>query len=94
VERSSHFAFPVLLSGRQARDRFRAELAELGVQTTWYPALHLFTEYRHLEPVDGLPRATEAANRHCALPLSATMDEAAVELVTEAIRSVLTSHVA
>jgi dTDP-4-amino-4,6-dideoxygalactose transaminase len=92
VERSSHFAFPVLLSDRDARDRFRSELAAGGVQTTWYPALHRFSEYRALEPPDGLPRASEAADRHCALPLSATMDEAAVELVVDAVRSVLASH--
>ncbi len=94
VERSSHFALPVLLPDRLARDRFRSELAREGVQTTWYPALHRFSEYRPLEPADGLPRASEAADRHCALPLSATMDEAGVELVVETVRSVLASHVA
>jgi dTDP-4-amino-4,6-dideoxygalactose transaminase len=94
VERSSHFAFPVLLPDRGARDRFRSELARAGVQTTWYPALHSFSEYQRLEPVGGLPRASEAADRHCALPLSATMDEAAVELVVAAMGSVLASHVA
>ncbi|HTA13387.1 MAG TPA: DegT/DnrJ/EryC1/StrS family aminotransferase [Solirubrobacteraceae bacterium] len=91
VERSSHFAFPVLLEDRDARDRFRSELAAAGIQTTWYPALHRFSEYRRLEPEGGLPRAAEAADRHCALPLSATMDETGVELVVEAVRSVLAS---
>ncbi len=43
VERSSHFAFAVLLRDRQARDRFRDELKANGIQTTWYPALHTFT---------------------------------------------------
>ena len=32
------------------RDRFRDELKANGIQTTWYPALHSFTEYRQLAP--------------------------------------------
>jgi dTDP-4-amino-4,6-dideoxygalactose transaminase len=89
VERSSHFAFPVLLRDRQTRDRFRDELKANGIQTTWYPALHTFTEYQRYAPADGLPRATETADRHCALPLSSTMDEADVETVIETVRAVL-----
>jgi len=89
VERSSHFAFPVLLSDRHARDRFRDELKANGIQTTWYPALHTFTEYRRFAPGDGLPRAMEAADRHCALPLSPTMDETAVNTVVEAVAAAL-----
>jgi dTDP-4-amino-4,6-dideoxygalactose transaminase len=89
VELSSHFFFPVLLPDRAARDRFRMRLKAAGVQTTWYPALHTFTEYRAAAPPGGLPHADEAADRHCALPLSATMDEAAVEIVVEAVREAL-----
>jgi dTDP-4-amino-4,6-dideoxygalactose transaminase len=89
VERSSHFAFPVLLSDRETRDRFRDALKANGIQTTWYPALHTFTEYRRYAPTEGLPRALEAADRHCALPLSSTMDEAAVETVVDAVRAAL-----
>jgi dTDP-4-amino-4,6-dideoxygalactose transaminase len=89
VERSSHFAFPVLLADREARDRFRDALKDDGVQTTWYPALHTFTECRHLAPAGGLPGAEEAAARHCALPLSSTMDEAAVAIVVEAVHKAL-----
>jgi dTDP-4-amino-4,6-dideoxygalactose transaminase len=90
VERSSHFAFPVLLADREARDRFRADLKDNGVQTTWYPALHTFTECQHLAPAGGLPGAEQAAARHCALPLSSTMDEAAVAIVVEAVNQALT----
>jgi dTDP-4-amino-4,6-dideoxygalactose transaminase len=86
VERASHFAFIVLLQDREARDRFREELKSNGIQTTWYPALHTFTEYRRYAPDDGLPRALETADRHCALPLSATMDETAVETVVDVVR--------
>jgi dTDP-4-amino-4,6-dideoxygalactose transaminase len=89
VERSSHFAFPVLLADRQGRDRFRDELKANGIQTTWYPALHAFTEYRQFAPADGLPQTTEVADRHCALPLSSTMDEAAVEIVVDVVKDVL-----
>ncbi len=89
VERASHFAFPVLLADRDARDRFRDRLKDDGVQTTWYPALHSFTECRHLAPAGGLPGVEEAAARHCALPLSSTMDDAALELVTETVRNAL-----
>jgi dTDP-4-amino-4,6-dideoxygalactose transaminase len=89
VERSSHFAFPVLLADRDRRDRFRDELKTAGIQTTWYPALHSFTEYRSFATSDGLPAATEVASRHCALPLSANMDSGAVELVVDAVRAAL-----
>ncbi len=89
VARSSHFAFPVLFQDRERRDRVRTELAANGVQTTWYPALHTFTDYRDQVPPGELARATAAADRHCALPLSATMDAAAVDLVVDAVRAAL-----
>jgi dTDP-4-amino-4,6-dideoxygalactose transaminase len=89
VELSSHFAFPVLVRDRDTRDRFRADLTASGIQTTWYPALHTFTEYRGYTPPGGLPQALETADRHCALPLSSTMDEQAVETVVEVVREAL-----
>jgi dTDP-4-amino-4,6-dideoxygalactose transaminase len=90
VQRASHFAFPILLADRGTRDRFRAELKAGGIQTTWYPALHALTEYQDFAPADGLPAATEVADRHCALPLSSTMDETDVDIVIDAVRSTLT----
>jgi dTDP-4-amino-4,6-dideoxygalactose transaminase len=89
VERSTHFAFPVLLSDRDARDRFREQLRERGVQTTWYPALHTFTEYRDAVAAGDLARAGEVSDRHCVLPLSCTMDDAAVDVVVEAVEASL-----
>jgi len=89
VERASHFAFPVLLRDRVTRDRFRDQLKAQGIQTTWYPALQSFTEYGRYAPPGGLPRASEVADRHCALPLSATMDEPAVDTVVEVVRAAL-----
>jgi dTDP-4-amino-4,6-dideoxygalactose transaminase len=87
VEHSSHFAFPVLLRDRDTRDRFRDELKAGGIQTTWYPALHKFSGYRDYAPAEGLPCASEAADRHCALPLSATMSDEEVEIVVEVVRA-------
>ena len=92
VERSSHFAFPILLADRPARDRLRDELKDAGIQTTWYPALHSFTDYRSFAPADGLPAATEVAERHCALPLSSSMTTEEVEIVVDAVRDALGSE--
>lgn len=89
VERSSHFAFPVLVSDRARRDRFRDQLKDAGIQTTWYPALHSFSDYGGYTPADGLPAATEAAARHCALPLSSSTTAEEVEIVVEAVRAAL-----
>jgi dTDP-4-amino-4,6-dideoxygalactose transaminase len=89
VARASHFAFPVLLPDRFSRDRFRDQLKDEGIQTTWYPALHTFTEYSRFAPDGGLSRSAEAADRHCALPLSATMSLAEVDLVVDVVRSAL-----
>ena len=57
VERSSHFAFPVLARDGETRDRVRSQLRERGVQTTFYPALHTLSEYRG-------PRRRGAFQRH------------------------------
>ena len=46
VTASSHFGFPILLADRAARDAFRSEMSERGIQTTWYPAIPALTEYR------------------------------------------------
>jgi dTDP-4-amino-4,6-dideoxygalactose transaminase len=89
VERSSHFAFPVLLRDRTTRDRFRDALKEGGIQTTWYPALHAFSEYEGLTPDGGLPQALEAAERHCALPLSSSMTVDEVDVVVEVVKEFL-----
>jgi dTDP-4-amino-4,6-dideoxygalactose transaminase len=89
VERSTHFAFPILLADRDARDRFREELKASGVQTTWYPALCSFSEYRDAASPVQLSMAIEAADRHCVLPLSCSMDEAALDTVVQAVEDAL-----
>jgi dTDP-4-amino-4,6-dideoxygalactose transaminase len=89
VERASHFAFPVLVADRPARDRFRAALKDNGIQTTWYPALHNFTEYEQFAPPGGLPQAQATADRHCALPLSSSMSESDIDTVVEVVAAAL-----
>jgi dTDP-4-amino-4,6-dideoxygalactose transaminase len=89
VEASSHFAFPVLLDDRRARDAFREELQGLGIQTTWYPAVHLFSEYRGFAQGLELPRTEAVADRHCALPMASTLGTAQLDTVAEAVEQAL-----
>ena len=89
VARSSHFAFPVLLADRDARDAFRQALREHGVQTTWYPALHSFSDYAARDPGLSLPAVEAAAERHCALPLSSQTTAAEVDAVVAAAEAAL-----
>jgi len=86
VELSSHFAFMVILPDRAARDAARAGLHARGIQTTWYPALTMFSEYAG---GPRLPRATEFAQRHLVLPLSSSTTTERVDAVVTALREVL-----
>ena len=87
VERSSHFAFAVLFDDADARIRARDALAEAGIQTTRYPALHALTEYAGTADYGSLPAAEAVAARHLALPLHAHLDEATIERVVGAVRA-------
>ena len=89
VERSSHFAFPVVVRDRETRDRFRDELAERGIQTTWYPSIGSLAAYADAAGADDLPRSTEVADRHCCLPLSSSFGDEQVALVVDAAREAL-----
>lgn len=89
VERSSHFAFPIVVADRATRDRLRDALKDDGVQTTWYPAIHRFTDYRALQPGLSLPHAEEVAERHFCLPMSPTLDDAALDLVVGSLERAL-----
>jgi len=89
VTRSSHFAFPVLVADRAARDRLRAGLAALGVQVTAYPAVNQLSEYRDSYQDRTLARSCSLADRHCALPLSSVMTESDVDEVIDAVLTVL-----
>jgi dTDP-4-amino-4,6-dideoxygalactose transaminase len=89
VARSSHFAFPVLLPDRDARDAFRERLAAAGVQTTWYPAIHRLTEYEQLLGELSLPGVEEAADRHCALPMSSGFGDEEADVVIAAVTAAL-----
>jgi dTDP-4-amino-4,6-dideoxygalactose transaminase len=90
VARSSHFAFPILLADRTARDGVRAALRAGGIQSTWYPAIHTFTEYRGTSE-DPPPRAEDLAGRHCALPLHASLSTEAVDRVVQGVRAALSA---
>lgn len=85
VENGSHFAFTVLFESAQARAAARATLAERGIQTTRYPALHSLSEYAPFAPMGSLPRAEAAADRHLALPLSAHTTAEQIDRVTAAL---------
>jgi dTDP-4-amino-4,6-dideoxygalactose transaminase len=89
VERASHFAFPVVLRDEPTRDAFRERLSDLGVQTTWYPAVHRFTDYRQTFGELSLPSVETAAERHCALPMSAHLSEQEVDIVVESVEEAL-----
>jgi dTDP-4-amino-4,6-dideoxygalactose transaminase len=89
VEAASHFAFPVLLPDRDARDRFRDRLQELGVQTTWYPAIHRFTDYVETFGELSLPQVDAAAERHCALPMSSGFTSEEVGIVVDAVKQAI-----
>ncbi|HEY3614120.1 MAG TPA: DegT/DnrJ/EryC1/StrS family aminotransferase [Gaiellales bacterium] len=86
VERSSHFAFVILLPDRARRDALRSALAVHGVQTTWYPALSALTAYLD---ESATPIAAEVSGRHCALPLSAGMSDEQRTQVVAAVRAAL-----
>jgi len=85
VAASSHFVFAVLLEDAAKRDAFRVGLRERGIQTTWYPALTQFTEYRTAS--GSTPRAEHIAERHCALPLSSHTSLPEIELVVNAVEA-------
>jgi dTDP-4-amino-4,6-dideoxygalactose transaminase len=87
VDRSSHFAFPVVLRDGVARDAFRTRLRDLGVQTTAYPAIHRFSDYAAEYGDLSLPRLEAVADRHCVLPMSAHVSSRDVEIVVDSVRA-------
>lgn len=89
VDRSSHFAFPVLFESGEERLRVRDALHAQWIQTTRYPALHTFTELAPLAAPGSLPAAEAAADRHLALPLSSAQSDASVDAVASAVRAAL-----
>ncbi len=87
VERSSHFAFAIMLDRAEVRDSIVRELALNGIQTTRYPALTSLSAYRDLGP---RPRTEDLAARHLVLPLSSTYGDREVDLVVDQLTSLLT----
>jgi dTDP-4-amino-4,6-dideoxygalactose transaminase len=89
IELSGHFAFPILVSERVKRDSVRDAMHANGVQTTFYPALTQLSAYRPSGPDGSMPVAEEFADRHLALPLSPSLDEAKIDIVVGELRAAL-----
>ena len=83
VELSSHFAIPVLAGSRERRDALRAELQTRGVQTTWYPALNMLSEYVDPAFEADLKVATEIGKTQFILPVHASLSSEQIEFVIE-----------
>jgi len=64
----------------------RATLTEAGLQTTWYPAITMFSEYAS---VGSRPRAEDISTRHLALPLASSYTLDDVALVVRTVRDAL-----
>jgi dTDP-4-amino-4,6-dideoxygalactose transaminase len=91
VAGSSCYVMPVLLRDADQRPAVRRALREQhGVQTSvLYPAVHELTAYAGLRATAKLPRAEHAARAEVTLPLFAMLDEATLDRVVAALRSVL-----
>jgi dTDP-4-amino-4,6-dideoxygalactose transaminase len=91
VARSSCYVMPVLLADGDRRPEVRTRLREEhGVQTSvLYPAIHEFTAYRGRPGTGPLPRSEHVARAEVTLPLFPGLDEATLDRVVDALRSVL-----
>jgi dTDP-4-amino-4,6-dideoxygalactose transaminase len=83
--RAAHYAFPIVLPDADARDRTRAELAEAGIQTTAYPALHSLTEYQEARRAGSLDQADDVGACHLTLPIFGSLSDERVDQVIEAL---------
>jgi dTDP-4-amino-4,6-dideoxygalactose transaminase len=89
VELSGHFAFPVLVADRGTRDAVRESMHAQRVQTTFYPSLTQLSVYEPKYSEDERPVAEEIADRHLALPLSPSLDDAKIEIVVDVLKAAL-----
>lgn len=85
VQAGSHFAFPILAADRETRDRHRDQLKDAGIQTTWYPAVHRFSDYREREGWEPLAASEEVAERHYCLPMSPTLADDDLDAIAEEV---------
>lgn len=85
VQAGSHFAFPILAADRETRDRHRDQLKDAGIQTTWYPAVHRFSDYREREGWEPLAASEEVAERHYCLPMSPTLADDDLDAIHEEV---------
>ena len=85
VQAASHFAFPSWPPTARPATAHRDQLKDAGIQTTWYPAVHRFTEYRERDGWQPLPASEEVAERHYCLPMSPTLEDADLDAITEEV---------
>jgi dTDP-4-amino-4,6-dideoxygalactose transaminase len=89
VARGSHFAFPILLADQSVRDGVKEKLNGLGVQTTWYPALHRLSFYADLGDDSDLHVASSIADRQLCLPIHALLSDEQADSVVERVAEAL-----
>lgn len=88
--KSSYHIMPVLLPEEMERLRFIDRLRAAGIQTSiHYPPVHRFSYYQERYPVVSLPVTEGVAGREVTLPLYATMTDAQVTHVIEAVKDCL-----
>jgi dTDP-4-amino-4,6-dideoxygalactose transaminase len=91
-ESSSHYILPIVLNDRcrVSRDVVRAELANLGIQTSvHYPAAHRFSVYQPF--ARALPKTEYVADRTLTLPLYPNLRLDQVDEICDALASALGS---
>lgn len=89
-ERPAHHLFCVLLDPEVDRERVRAALAARGVQTSvHYPPIHRMTAFQGSGAE--LPRTDAVAERLLTLPMHPYLDEDAVALIVDELRSAVSA---
>lgn len=90
--RSAYHILPVLLPEGASRSRFAEVMGEKRIQTSLhYPPIHHFQYYREhgLSPQQPLPITENVAAREVTLPLFATLEPSAIELVVDAVHTAI-----
>ena len=81
---SAYHIFPVLLPEGVNREKFVTNMHEAGIQTSvHYPPIHLFSFYKKNYQDVYAPITENLASREVTLPLYASMEKEAVELVIQ-----------
>jgi dTDP-4-amino-4,6-dideoxygalactose transaminase len=90
---SAFHIMPVLLPRNVVRQNVIDDLRENGIQTSiHYPPIHHFSLYRELFGRVSLPVTEEFAARELTLPLHPKLEDADVDLITDALAASVGSH--